>query len=382
VRVRVADIFRVGLEKFLASQAVPAVVGRAARAIVNCRTAALGGHAEACRGGHVRVWYNACRSRACPRCAFYRVQRWLERQARMLLGCAHHHIIFTVPHELNVLWLLNQAVLGELLFFAAREALFALAADPRYLGALPGAIIALHTWGQQLALHPHVHCLVTAGGIDRAGGWRHARRRHFLPAEPLKRLFRGKFLDGLLELLGDGRLRLPDDWTPAQVHRLVGQLRHKRWNVHVRERYQDPTAVLNYLGRYLHGGPIGESRLLGFDGATVSFRYKDYRVGLTNVMSLPTHEFIRRYLLHVPPKGFHMVRGYGIYRPGGMAQASYARLREQLPVSPELHAGLTAHPVPPPPDAPGRACRQCGAPIVLYRRLDPRARAGPGLTAA
>jgi hypothetical protein len=382
VRLRVADIFKVGLEGFLSTQSVPAVVGRAARAIVNCRSAALGGHSEVCKAGHVRVWYNACRSRSCPRCAFYRVQRWLERQARILVGCAHHHVIFTVPHELNVLWLLNQAVLGELLFLAARGALFALAADPRYLGAQPGALIALHTWGQQLALHPHVHCLVTAGGLEAAGTWRHSRRRHFLPAEPLKRLFRGKFLDGLVEMAGAGRLRLPEGWTPAEVHKLAGPLRHKRWNVHVRERYQNPTAVLNYLGRYLHGGPIGESRLLTFDGSAVSFRYKDYRVGLSKVMSLPTHEFIRRYLLHVPPKGFHMVRGYGLYRPGGMAEPVRARLREKLPVSPELHAGLTAHPAPPAPDAPGRACHQCGAPIVFYHRLEPRAHAGPRLVAA
>ena len=213
MRVRVSQIFRAELEGFLSTHSVPPVVGRAARAIVNCRTAVLGGHAEACRSGHVRVWYNACRSRCCPRCAFYRVQRWLERQARTLLGCAHHHVIFTVPHELNPLWLLNQAALGELLFRAARGALFTLAADPRYLGGVPGAIMALHTWGQQLALHPHVHCLVTAGGVDSEGLWRPCRRRHFLPAEPLKRLFRAKFVDELLALLPAERLRLPDGWT-------------------------------------------------------------------------------------------------------------------------------------------------------------------------
>lgn len=382
MRVRVAEIFRAGLEGFLATRTVPSVVGKAARAIVNCRTSALGGHVELCKAGHVRVSYNACRSRACPRCAFYRVQRWLERQARMLLGCAHHHVIFTVPHELNVLWLLNQAVLGELLFAAARGALFALAADPRYLGAQPGAIIALHTWGQQLSLHPHVHCLVTAGGTDPSGAWRQSRRRHFLPAEPLKRLFRGKFLDGLLDLLRAGRLRMPHGWGVDEVEGLIRPLRHKRWNVHVRERYNNPVAVLNYLGRYLHGGPIGESRLLAFDGSVVSFRYKDYRVGLSKVMSLPTQEFIRRYLLHVPPKGFHMVRGYGIYRPGGTAEQLRARLQEMLPVSAELRSELTAHPAPPSPGTPDRRCRDCGGPIVRYERLQPRARPGPHPLAA
>jgi Putative transposase/Transposase zinc-binding domain len=382
MRLRLADVFKGGLEGFLSTHAVPPVVGKASRAILNCRTRALGGHAEVCGAGHMRVWYNACRNRACPGCAFYRVQRWLERQAKLLLGCAHHHVIFTVPHELNVLWLLNQAVLGELLFVAARGALFALAADPRYLGSRPGAVMALHTWGQQLALHPHVHCLVTAGGVDGTGRWCHCRRRHFLPAEPLKRLFRGKFLDGVVRLLHTDQLRLPEGWTAADVDQLVSSLWHKRWNVHVRERYQDPAAVLNYLGRYLHGGPIGESRLLAFDGSTVSFRYKDYRVGLSKVMTLPTAEFIRRYLLHVAPKGFHMVRGYGIYRPGGMAPSMRAGLQRDLPISPDVHAALTAHPAPPAPDAPNRVCSECGARIVHHRRLEPRAHAGPRGVAA
>jgi len=382
MRLRLADVFKGGIEGFLATHAVAPVVGKATRAILNCRTGVLGGHSEVCAAGHIRVWYNACRNRACPGCAFYRVQRWLERQAGLLLGCAHHHVIFTVPHELNELWLLNQATLGRLLFVAARGALFDLAADGRYLGALPGAIMALHTWGQQLALHPHVHCLVTAGGLDKTGVWCHCRRRHFLPAEPLKRLFRRKFLEGLAELLREDGLRLPEGSTGAHVDQLVSSLWHKRWNVHVRERYQDPTAVLNYLGRYLHGGPIGESRLLAFDGSTVSFRYKDYRVGSPKVMSLPRAEFIRRYLLHVAPKGFHMVRGYGVYRSGGLTQSRRASLQRELPISPTLHAALTAHPAPPGPDAPSRACATCGARIVHHSRLEPRARAGPRGVAA
>ncbi len=358
------------------------MVGKACRAIVNCRTVALGGHAELCEGGHVRVWYNACRNRACPRCAYYRVARWLERQARILLGCAHHHIIFTIPHELNPLWLLNQALMGNLLFAAARGALFDLAADPRYLGAKPGALMALHTWGQQLPLHPHAHCLVTAGGVDESGSWRHSRRRHFLPAEPLKRLFRGMFLHGFRELACSGRLHLPSEWSPRDLDQLCRVLDYKRWNVHVRERYNDPTAVLNYLGRYLHGGPIGESRLLGFDGSSVTFRYKNHRTGRSDVTSLPTEEFIRRYLLHVAPEGFHMVRGFGIYRPGGHTARLRRQLRQKLPPAPELHAALTAHPAPPSPGAPGRVCAQCRAPIVWYRRLNPRARAGPVLLVA
>ena len=210
VRLRVADIFRAGAAEFLAARNLPTVVHKAVQAIVSCRTAALGGHWGVCSDGHFSQWYNACRRRACPRCSYSRVKAWLARQARLLLGCAHHHVVFTIPHDLNELWLLNQAVLGDLLFASARSSLFRLAADARYLGAQPGALMALHTWGQQLDLHPHIHCLVTAGGTDATGQWKPSRRVHFLPAEPLKLLFRGAFLSGVSRLVQVDALRLPE----------------------------------------------------------------------------------------------------------------------------------------------------------------------------
>ncbi len=386
MRLRVADILRAGAEQFLSSRNVASVVRKAVESILACRTAALGGHAAVCDAGHLSVWYNACRHRCCPRCAFYRVQRWLERQARLLLGCAHHHVVFTVPHELNPLWQLNQAVLGELLFASAREALFALAADPRYLNARPGALMTLHSWGQQLSLHPHIHCLVTAGGTDEQGEWRACRRRHFLPAEPLKRLFRGRFLDGLHRLAHRGDLRLPTGWAASEIDGLCRRLRHKRWNVHVRERYRDPTAVLNYLGRYLHGGPFGEGRLVGFDGERVSFRYKDYRLSQEKVMSLPSGEFVRRYLQHVPPEGFHMVRGYGLYRRGSQNNHLRDRAAEVVPLSPQVRAELgSGGPGSWRPTAGQTPCATCGAPVRGVAELRPvpsRARPGPSLLVA
>lgn len=374
--VRVADILAAGGRRFLATHKVAPVAADAVRAIASCRTAELGGHVKKCERGHVvKAWYNACRNRSCPRCSFHRVRVWLERQVKTLLGCAHHHIIFTIPHELNQLWLCNYAAMGELLFSSAREALFTLAADPRYLAARPGVIMALHTWGQQLPLHPHVHCLVTAGGVDVTGNWVASRRTHLLPAEPLKQLFRGKFLYGLRGLGRQGRLRLPDGWMLAELERLCDEVEHKRWNVHVRERYANPSAVLNYLGRYLHGGPIGESRLLGFDGETVLFRYKDYRdQGREKVLPLSCDEFIRRYLQHIPPKGFHMVRGFGLYRSGGSTEALRQSVRKTVPITLELHAALTAR--PPEIEDPAEAlliCPTCGARLVIVSV----ARAGP-----
>jgi hypothetical protein len=383
--VRVAEILAAGASRYLATHRVATVVANACRAIVACRTAELGGHVKKCENGHVvRAWYNACRNRSCPRCSFYRVRVWLERQVKTLLGCAHHHIIFTVPHELNFLWLCNYVVLGELLFRAARDALFELSADPKYLGAKPGVIMALHTWGQQLPLHPHTHCLVTAGGVDEAGTWVGARRKSLLPAEPLKQLFRGKFLYGLRGLARRGKLRLPEGWGRDQVESLARELDKKRWNVHVLERYENPAGVLNYLGRYLNGGPIGESRLVGFDGERVSFRYKDYRdVGphgpRQKVLTLDRDEFIRRYLQHIPPKGFHMVRGYGLYRRGGNSEALRRRAQERVPVTPELHAALTSP--PPASDDPTEAlliCPTCGARLIVV----PLPRAGPLAIAA
>jgi Putative transposase/Transposase zinc-binding domain len=363
----VADILAVGAGRYVGCHGVVPVVSKACRAILSCRTSALGGHARRCENGHVEgVWYNACRNRACPRCSYSRVRKWLERQVRTLLGCAHHHIIFTVPHELNVLWLLNYALLGELLFASARAALFELAADPKYLGASPGAILALHTWGQQLALHPHVHCLVSAGGVDKEGSWIASWRKWFLPAEPLKRLFRAKYVYGLRGLARAGRLRLPDRWGRTEVDALCHEAEHKRWNVYVCERYDNPTAVLNYLGRYLHGGPIGESRLTAFDGDTVSFRYKDYRDRgpegpREKVMHLGVGEFVRRYLQHVAPKGFHLVRGYGLYRRGGHTEALTQRVRQTLPVLPEVHDAL-ASPQRHDPE-PSLTCSICNAPL-------------------
>ena len=379
--VRVADIFALAAPAYLARHAAPRVVVDACRAIRECRTSALGGHAKTCSNDHVvKVWYNGCRNRSCPRCACGRVRRWLERQVQSLLGCAHHHIIFTIPHELNVLWLRNYAVMAEVLFATAREALFELSADPRYLGARPGAILALHTWGQQLVLHPHVHCLVTAGGVDADGQWVASRRVSMLPAEPLKRLFRGKFLYAVRGLARRGRLLLPDGWGCGEVYQLCETAEHKRWNVHVCERYPNPVGVLNYLGRYLNGGPISERRLLSLDADAVSFEYKDYRDAdgrgqpKVKVLRLSTSEFVARFLRHVSPKSFHLVRGYGLYRSGGTTEELRQRVRAELPISPEQHAQLTSRPAGyHPTETIAEVCPYCGAliQVVHYPRGAP-----------
>lgn len=384
--VRLAEIFDVVAEHPLFARLPPAV-GRAFRAVRQCRTRALGGHWAECESGHVVAkHYNACRNRSCPRCGFYRCSKWLTRQAGRLLGCPHNHMIFTVPHELNQIWLHNYAVLGRLLFRSVRHAVLTLAADPKWLGAMPGVLMALHTWGQQLFIHPHVHVLITSGGALCGGGWLMARRKHLFAVGPLRVLFMETFLAGLVDLAKAGRLRLPPGWGVAEVKQLARTLRHKRWNIELCERYEDPTAVLNYLGRYLNGGPIGESRLLRREGDSVWFRYKDYRRedshGVpSEVMELSCVEFARRVLQHVPPAGFHMMRGYGLYRRGGGASEQLRRqAQEAMPVSPEVRASLSERhrEVKPAPEIP-RECPICGRAVWLRSRPRPasqQARAG------
>lgn len=375
--MRLADVFR-SVANDTAFARLPPAVGRAFRDVMRCRTLELGGHWSECESGHVITrHYNACRSRSCPRCAYRRRAMWLERQARLLLGCAHHHVIFTVPHELNELWLHNYAVLGRLLFASVRRAIFTLAAEPKYMGALPGVLMALHTWGQQLFLHPHVHAVVTAGGVSASGAWVEPRRRCLFPFKPLQVVFKETFCHGLLRLAKRGKLRLPAEWDTARVKQLCRDLRQQRWNIEICERYEDATAVLNYLGRYLSGGPISEKRLIEMDEQSVRIAHKAGRReepdgAAREPMRLGRHEFVRRVLQHVPPRGFHMVREYGLYRRGAGVTAE---LREAaaavVPLAPEVLAALTSRAPRPAEPAIPTHCPVCGLRVFLRSRPRP-----------
>jgi hypothetical protein len=377
MRLRLADVFR-SVAKDEAFARLPPAVGRAFRDVMRCRTVELGGHWSECERGHVITrHYNACRSRSCPRCAYRRCAMWLERQARLLLGCAHHHVIFTVPHELNELWLHNYAVMGRLLFASARRAIFTLAADPKYMGALPGVLMVLHTWGQQLFLHPHVHAVVTAGGASLSGSWIAARRRDLFPFRPLQVVFKETFCHGLLRLAKRGKLRLPSEWDVARVKQLCRDLRQRRWNLEICESYQDATAVLNYLGRYLSGGPIGERRLVEMDEQSVCFSYRDSRSegpdgAPRKRMQLAPHEFVRRVLQHVPPRGFHLVREYGLYRRGAGVTAELRQAAAAVvPLASEVLAALTSRaPRAVEPPIPAQ-CPVCGMRVSLRWRPRP-----------
>lgn len=211
-------IFREHFEAYAERHRLPAYVHRAAYWIARCRTAQLGGHVRRCPEGHVeRAFYNSCHQRVCPRCQGLAIERWLERQCARLLACAHHHLIFTIPHELNALWCCNRAAMAKLLFATVREALAELLADPKYLGATPAYLAALHTWGRSLALHPHVHVRVADGGLSAQGAWVKPRRSHFLPARVLMLVFRGKLLARLRQGIERQHLRVPPPMRAASA---------------------------------------------------------------------------------------------------------------------------------------------------------------------
>jgi hypothetical protein len=316
-------IFQDAFPAYEQRHALPAHVRRAARAVMQCRTAALGGHIQACPDGHVaRVWYNSCRHRSCPQCAYLQTERWLTLQQARLLACDHYHVIFTLPHDLNSLWLANVPVMTTLLFQAVRDTLCTLLADPKYLGAQPGIIAALHTWSQTLVLHPHLHCLVTGGGLTPAGQWVAVRHGFLLPARVVMAVFRGKMVDAIRQTLARGALALPESMQPQQLLNRLNRLGHPtktRWNVRIMERYRHGAGVVTYLARYLRGGPLKNARLVAYDGERVTFTYRarqeeaDAGPASPQQMTLPVADFLQRWLLHVPVPQTRVVRGYGLY---------------------------------------------------------------------
>lgn len=301
----------------------------AATSISRCRTAELGAHVSRCDCGHItNIQYNSCRHRSCPQCRGGRRANWLHKTVAELLPCDHVHIIFTVPEELNTLWMFNRAAFSERLLKAARQTLETLLADPKFLGAKPGIISALHTWGRNLSIHPHVHCLVTAGGVDSEGRFVHSQRKGFLPGPVLNAMFRGKLCDFLKTAIGSGDLVVPRSLTAAKCVSLLNRLGRVRWNVRVQERYPHGVSVAGYLARYMSGGPMSDRRLVSISNEAVTFRYKDHRDGSEQLMTLTPHDFLSRWFEHVPPRGLRMIRRSGLY--GNSCGDVRKQVRKQL----------------------------------------------------
>ena len=273
--VTLQTIFQDAFPAYEQSHALPAHVRRAAHAIMQCRTAALGGHVQACPDGHMsRIWSNACRHRSCPPCAYLQTERWLVQQQTRLLACDHSHGIFTLPHALNPLWLANIPRMTTLLFQTVRDTLGTLLAEPKYLGAQPGILMALHTWSQTLVLHPHGHGLVTGGGLPPTGSWVAVRHGFLLPARVVMAVFRGTMVAAIRQTLTHGALALPELMQPQQLRTLLHRLGHPtktKWNVRIMERYRHGAGGVTSLARSLRGGPLKPPRLVAYDGACVTF---------------------------------------------------------------------------------------------------------------
>jgi len=345
----VPDIFRHRGPAWRASHAGHVSLGqlKVMSAIERCRTAALGGHVERCENcGHSRIAYNSCRNRHCPKCQAAAAKEWLVDRQAELLPVPYFHVVFTLPGPIADIAYQNKAVVYDLLLKAAAETLITIAADPKHLGARIGLTAVLHSWGSALTHHPHAHIIVPGGGLSPDGQhWIACRPGFFLSVRVLSRLFRRLFLERLslfLERLTAvyqaGRLQFFADQAvlvqPAGFKARLAALRKVKWVVYTKRPFGGPDAVLAYLSRYTHRIAIANSRLVAFDGERVTFKWKDYRAKLDaryKLMSLDADEFIRRFLIHVLPDGFHRIRHYGLFANGGRAE-NIARARQLLNV--------------------------------------------------
>jgi hypothetical protein len=346
--LEVADIFRGHGPAWRQANAGHVSLGqlKVMSAIENCRTAALGGHVARCEDcSHTQIAYNSCRNRHCPKCQGAAAKDWLAARAAELLPVPYYHVVFTLPATIADIAYQNKAVIYDILFKASAETLITIAADPKHLGARIGVTSVLHTWGSAMTHHPHVHMIVPGGGIALDGKrWVSCRPGFFLPVRVLSRLFRRLFLEKLtaahkqLQFFGDHAL-LADARAFATY---LAPLRKTEWVVYAKRPFGGPKAVLAYLARYTHRVAISNSRLIAFDSNRVTFKWKDYRAEgreRQKLMTLASGEFIRRFLIHVLPSGFHRIRHYGLFASSKRAE-NIARARELLNVSaPQCQAG-------------------------------------------
>jgi len=390
-QLEVGDIFRTHGEAFRRAHAGHLSLGqrKVMSAIEQCRSAALGGHVLRCDScAAIQIAYNSCRNRHCPKCQGAAARQWLADRQAELLPVEYYHVVFTLPAPVAELAYQNKAVIYDLLFKAAAETLTTIAADPKHLGARIGLTAVLHTWGSALTHHPHVHCIVPGGGFssDRQR-WLPCRRGFFLPVRVLSRFFRRRFLELLQAAHRAGRLQclghLAELADSAAFADWLQPLRKLEWVVYAKRPFAGPEAVLAYLSRYTHRVAIANSRLIACDEHGVTFRWKDYRIqgaGRYKTMRLATDEFIRRFLIHVLPSGFHRIRHYGLLaNPVRVDNVRRAR---------ELLAAQIAEPAA--KDAPADAttdtatapyvCPSCGAPMIVIETFErgQQPRAPPG----
>jgi hypothetical protein len=374
--LEVADIFRAHGSAWRQAQAGHLSLGqlKVMSAVEQCRSAALGGHVLRCHScEHLEISYNSCRNRHCPKCQAKAAQRWLEARQADLLPVEYYHVVFTLPAPISAIAYYNKAVMYRLLFEVAAETLTTIAADPKHLGAQIGTTLVLHTWGSAMTHHPHVHGIVPGGGLSPDGErWVAGRRGFFLPVRVLSRLFRRRFLEDLATAHQNSQLQFFGEYAAladaVAFKRWLAPLRRIEWVVYAKPPFAGPKAVLAYLSRYTHRVAISNRRLIRMDEQGVTFRWKDYRLSghaRRKTMMVSADEFMRRFLLHVLPDGFHRIRHYGLLANAGRRE-HLAKIRELLKVSaevvpsPSADGQDTAEVVP-----PTFVCRCCGAVMVV-----------------
>lgn len=378
--LEVADILNRHGDAFLARHHLSRVQLKVIGAIRACRTAALGGHVARCEGcDHSRIAYNSCRNRHCPKCQGQTARKWLERRQADLLPVPYYHVVFTLPAPVAAVAFQNKAVVYDILFRTAADTLLTIAADPKHLGAKIGLTAVLHTWGSAMTHHPHLHIVVPGGGFSPDGArWIACRPGFFLPVRVLSRLFRRLFLDRLAEAHRSGRLAFHGQLSAlAEAGAFAAHLaplRRSEWVVYAKRPFAGPEAVLAYLSRYTHRVAIANSRLISLDERGVTFRWKDYRARdgakgseWIKSLTLAPDAFIRRFLLHVLPDGFHRIRHYGLFASGTRA-ANVARIRSLLA---PMHAPREADPEPAAitSSPAGPVCPCCGGRLVIVERF-------------
>ncbi|CUX79879.1 IS91 family transposase [Roseibaca calidilacus] len=396
-RLEVADIFRAHGAAYRSEHAGHLNLRqlKVMSAIENCRTAALGGHVSACtKCGHEHVAYNSCRNRHCPKCQGVASRDWMQARIEDLLPVEYFHVVFTLPAQVADIAHQNKAAVYGLLFKASAQTLLTIAADPKHLGARIGMTSVLHTWGSAMTHHPHVHVVVPGGGLSPDGTrWIDCRPGFFLPVKVLSRLFRRLFLEGLIRLHRTGKLRffgkLAGLADPDAFAAHLAPLRKLDWVVYAKPPFGGPEAVLSYLSRYTHRVAISNHRLVSADADTVAFRWKDYRIkrgDRMKVMRLPTSEFIRRFLNHVLPSGFHRIRHAG-FLANGIRRDRIEKIRRLLDAEPKpdeaTSEAVTDDPADPNTHQP---CPKCGGGMIVIetftRGQTPKSRAPPWKDAA
>jgi hypothetical protein len=371
--IEVADIVRDHGESFKRSRRLSLGQLKAMSAIERCRSAELGGHVLLCQAcAETQIAYNSCRNRHCPKCQGSNAKRWLADRQAELLPVEYYHVVFTLPAQVADIAYQNPALIYDLLFKVTAQTLQTIAQDPKHLGAKLGFTAVLHTWGSAMTHHPHLHCIVPGGGLDPSDRWQPCKRGFFLPVRVLSRLFRRLFLEQLAAL--HAQLTFHGELTPlaegAAFNQHLQPARNVDWVVYAKRPFSGPKAVLAYLSQYTHRIAISNRRIVSYDSNTVTFKWKDYRTKGHKrhaTMQLATDEFLRRFLIHVLPLGFHRIRHFGLFA-NHQRKRRLQQLHELLgsaDVGADDNTGAQA-----PPKPPTFVCRTCGVALVIIEVLD------------